>query len=248
MLEVSRDQDDEEFFVVDEDRGAVVAGPFDDKDAAADDARDRSPSHIVATRGVLKMMEMTSRARIRWENDDVDVVTDGGVSRCAECGAVLPEEIDPGTGVYCTECGHGQLVTDGGRDVQALYKRATNTWGPRAQVDKAIEECSELSAELARTQNGLGDDAELAEEIADAEIMLEQLRHIVDSERVDAARDVKLERLEERLDEADGIAADGGDVVPMIKRESPWGTTIVGPEPAAYLAWEAEREGGEGDV
>jgi len=35
---------------------------------------------------------------------------------CSHCGATLPEEIDDGTGVYCSECGHGQLVTDGGTE------------------------------------------------------------------------------------------------------------------------------------
>ncbi|WP_218836331.1 nucleoside triphosphate pyrophosphohydrolase family protein [Halorarum salinum] len=172
---VRRDQDDEEFYVVDEDRGAVVAGPFEEKDEAAADARDRTPSHIVATKGVLDMMQRTSRATIRWENDDVDVVTDGG------------------------------------RDVQALYERALGTWGAAAQVDKATEECCELGAELARTQNGLGDEADLVKEIADAEIMLEQLRLVIDPSRIDAAREAKLDRLAERLDEAEGaVATDGG--------------------------------------
>lgn len=35
---------------------------------------------------------------------------------CTECGADLPEEIDPGTGVYCDVCGTGQHVADGGDD------------------------------------------------------------------------------------------------------------------------------------
>lgn len=39
------------------------------------------------------------------------------MSECSECGAELPEEIDEGTGVYCTECGTGQHVTDGGTDL-----------------------------------------------------------------------------------------------------------------------------------
>jgi hypothetical protein len=49
------------------------------------------------------------------ECDDRDLRTDGGRT-CAHCGATLPAEIDEGTGVYCTECGHGQLVTDGGAE------------------------------------------------------------------------------------------------------------------------------------
>ncbi|OYR76132.1 hypothetical protein DJ71_18570 [Halorubrum sp. E3] len=73
--------DERTFYVVDEDRVAVVAGPFDDQDVAADDARERAPGHIVVAKRALDMIEMSSDRTIRWENteDDVDVVTDGGV-------------------------------------------------------------------------------------------------------------------------------------------------------------------------
>lgn len=37
-------------------------------------------------------------------------------TRCSECGSILPDEIEPGTGVYCDQCGTGQLVPDGGPD------------------------------------------------------------------------------------------------------------------------------------
>jgi hypothetical protein len=70
-------RDQEEYFVVDEDRSAVVAGPFDDDEKAAADANDRSPGHIVATRGALELLETTSRTTIRWENRDTELVTDG---------------------------------------------------------------------------------------------------------------------------------------------------------------------------
>jgi len=53
---------------------------------------------------------------------DAELIADGGRSRCSECGAALPEEIEPGTGVYCTQCGTGQLVTDGG---EVTIQRAT---------------------------------------------------------------------------------------------------------------------------
>ncbi|MEE6210884.1 hypothetical protein U3A55_12065 [Salarchaeum sp. III] len=46
-------------------------------------------------------------------------VADGGT--CSECGASLPEEIDEGTGVYCSECGHGQLVADGGLSLDCRF-------------------------------------------------------------------------------------------------------------------------------
>ena len=73
--------DETTYYVVDEDRAAVVAGPFDDQDDASDDAGERTPGHIVASKRVLDMIEMSSEQTLRWENTggDVDIVTDGGV-------------------------------------------------------------------------------------------------------------------------------------------------------------------------
>lgn len=82
-----------------------------------------------------------------------------------------------------------------------IYRRALQTWGATAQLDKATEECCELGAELARYQNGISGEAELAREIADAEIMIEQLRLILGDSCVDDARAEKLERLDNRLTE-----------------------------------------------
>lgn len=67
------------FYVVDEDRVAVVAGPFE----SHTDAREAtsSPSHIVAAARVLDLLEMQSTRPLRWETGDVHVVTDGGRPR-----------------------------------------------------------------------------------------------------------------------------------------------------------------------
>lgn len=73
-------QDEEtEWFVVDEDRAAVVDGPYSDKDEALGEAGDREPGHILMTGSALEMMALTSTATIRWETDDdgPDIVTDG---------------------------------------------------------------------------------------------------------------------------------------------------------------------------
>jgi len=89
MTDGGCDQDDTEFYVIDEDRSAVVGGPFQSKERASDEASEQGPSHIVATEGVLEMIELTSSTTIRWENDDVDVVTDGGIERQH---IVIPED------------------------------------------------------------------------------------------------------------------------------------------------------------
>lgn len=75
--------EDDEYYVVDENRAAVVAGPFTSKENAAEEALDRGPDHIVATEGSLELIALTSNTTIRWENDDVHG-SDG--MRCHECG------------------------------------------------------------------------------------------------------------------------------------------------------------------
>lgn len=85
----------------------------------------------------------------------------------------------------------------------ALYERAIRTYGEGAQVTKAVEELSELSAELARYAlcGGKPDDhllAHIREELADVEIMCNQLELIFGD--VSPWAMCKLERLERRLE------------------------------------------------
>jgi hypothetical protein len=106
------------FYVVDEDRGAVVAGPYVTDDEARDDARERGPAHIVTTEGVLELIEATAATTVRWETDDVDLVTDGGVIqyRCDDCGPVNTCNVDDNGQRRCPDCGRvvTTVATDGG--------------------------------------------------------------------------------------------------------------------------------------
>ena len=84
----------------------------------------------------------------------------------------------------------------------ALYERAISTYGKEVQVTKAVEELSELSAELARYAlcGGKPDEhllAHIREELADVEIMCNQLELIFGD--VSPWAMCKLERLERRL-------------------------------------------------
>ena len=85
----------------------------------------------------------------------------------------------------------------------ALYERAIRTYGEGLQVTKAVEELSELSAELARYAlcGGKPDEhllAHIREELADVEIMCNQLELIFGD--VSPWAMCKLERLERRLE------------------------------------------------
>lgn len=93
---------------------------------------------------------------------------------------------------------------------EKLYTKAIRKWGVRAQVDVAVEECAELIHILQKTKRatvGFGTDRVL-EEMADVEIMLEQLKFIynydfqmkIPTSKFHAIKNMKLKRLEKMLE------------------------------------------------
>jgi NTP pyrophosphatase (non-canonical NTP hydrolase) len=81
-----------------------------------------------------------------------------------------------------------------------LYQRVMDKYGVDAQLTVVIEELSELAKEICKVKRCIGDLDHLAEEVADVEIMCEQLRYIYDLDfAVDAWKKSKLMRLEDRL-------------------------------------------------
>ena len=81
-----------------------------------------------------------------------------------------------------------------------IYRHALDKWGAKAQICMLFEEMAELQKELCKNFRGKENRAEIAEEIADVEIMLNQMKILFDIEE-DAERykQFKLKRLEERL-------------------------------------------------
>jgi len=80
-----------------------------------------------------------------------------------------------------------------------LLIRAIETWGKEAQQLMAIEECSELIKALCKIPRG-GLTVAVIDEIADVQIMLNQLKLIYGEAAVVTIENAKLERLEGRLD------------------------------------------------
>jgi len=77
---------------------------------------------------------------------------------------------------------------------------AVKTFGKDNQCRIAIEEMSELTKELCKNFRGASNTDAIAEEIADVEIMLEQLRFIFDcTDKVIEWQNFKLRRLEMML-------------------------------------------------
>ncbi len=88
-------------------------------------------------------------------------------------------------------------------DGDEICRAALETFGKSSQVQVAIEEMSELTKELCKNGRGQENTTHIAEEIADVEIMLQQMVILYGcAESVETFRRYKLERLAERIKEA----------------------------------------------
>ena len=80
------------------------------------------------------------------------------------------------------------------------YTNALITYGDRAQMIVAMEELAEGQKEICKILRGGENFSHLAEEIADATIMLEQMRLLFNiNDRVCEYMDAKVMRLDENL-------------------------------------------------
>lgn len=81
------------------------------------------------------------------------------------------------------------------------YKKAIDTYGKDKQLDVAIEEMSELTKEICKFKRGQDNHQKIVEEIADVEIMMQQLKMICDVKcsELEGVKYQKTERLAERL-------------------------------------------------
>ena len=85
-----------------------------------------------------------------------------------------------------------------------VCKAAASLLGEEALLRMAIEECSELTVKICRFlrrqyRPDLISKADLAEEVADVQIMMDQLREIVGPESVSKLKEYKLDRLKTGL-------------------------------------------------
>ena len=89
--------------------------------------------------------------------------------------------------------------------VNPVLKRALHTWGEQAQMMMVVEEMSELMKEILKNVNrGKDNLAEIIEETADVEIMLEQLKENYQiADKVEAYKSEKIKLIERRLDDWD---------------------------------------------
>lgn len=86
----------------------------------------------------------------------------------------------------------------------AILRKALETYGSSAQINMVFEEMSELQKELCKHLRGKDNRTEIAEEIADVEIMLTQMKYLFGCESlVQDFHQQKIERLAHRLERKD---------------------------------------------
>lgn len=87
----------------------------------------------------------------------------------------------------------------------AVYSDALDVFGGDTQLTVAVEELSECQKEICKILRGDGDLEHLAEEVADATIMLEQVRIMFDiNDATCRHMDAKIERLKKRIEARNG--------------------------------------------
>lgn len=82
-----------------------------------------------------------------------------------------------------------------GRSKDDIYAKAVKLWGYNFQVLIAIEEMAELTDALIKHHRNRVTDRDVINEIADVQIMMEQMAFIFGRREVEIKKSVKLQRL-----------------------------------------------------
>jgi NTP pyrophosphatase (non-canonical NTP hydrolase) len=96
--------------------------------------------------------------------------------------------------------------------MENIYEEALATWGPKPQIAMVAEEASELATAALHVLRDRDAINELAEEAADVEIMLAQLRVLI-GEQIDEQKTRKLARLRKTLNKVNHVFLDSEDDV-----------------------------------
>lgn len=84
----------------------------------------------------------------------------------------------------------------------SVYKDAVDLWGPDSQIGMLFEEMGELMSAIIRDKRERTYKASVEEEIADVSIMLEQMNHIFNPALIESWKQLKIKRLEARIQKA----------------------------------------------
>jgi len=110
---------------------------------------------------------------------------------------------DKDGGSCSEECGPENCGSCAGRccsEPKDIYEECLILWGVETQLLVTAEESCELAASINRFVVGKGKIEEVAEEVADCLIMLEQVKRALGEEAIEKVKEFKLKRLREFLD------------------------------------------------
>ena len=80
-----------------------------------------------------------------------------------------------------------------------VYSQALNKWGVESQIKMLFEEMAELQNAICKYSRKRNNIYDVATEIADVQIMAEQMSILFGKEKVNSEKKRKLERLKKRL-------------------------------------------------
>ena len=86
-------------------------------------------------------------------------------------------------------------------DIKSLALQAVQKWGNEPQLSQATEELAELIVAINHYRRGRADAREVAEEVADCQLMLEQIKIIagIPEDVMQEVQQAKLEKLKRGL-------------------------------------------------
>lgn len=94
-----------------------------------------------------------------------------------------------------------EIIKGNNLDEKNIYRQAIEKWGAESQIYMLFEEMSELQKEICKNKRGKANFHRIAEEIADVEIMIGQMKLLFSiKDAVENFKKYKLERLKDRLD------------------------------------------------
>ena len=92
--------------------------------------------------------------------------------------------------------------------VKGIYEKARRKWGRKAQLMVTVEELAELAKEVSKLYRGVSKEEDLLSEIADVEIMIDQVLYMQydivqpkKRKRIKEIKHEKIERLRKALEE-----------------------------------------------
>lgn len=81
-----------------------------------------------------------------------------------------------------------------------IFEECVKQWGIKAQMGMVVEECAELIQAISKVNREKpGSVDNLLEELADVELMVEQMRYYFDGNKIDEWKKLKMERLKVKL-------------------------------------------------